>query len=79
MTYHVPRTPNYRLNSDLVVQQGYHSNKVLPSGSYVRPLELHYVPQHVLDKYLGFDNKQHVFCYTHFGIIPIARYLLRET
>lgn len=80
------RTPNYRLNTDFSysASPGMWANmdqKVIPAGSYVRPLELTYVPKHVVeDKRWEFFNKDlDVFCYTKNGIIPIPRAYLSET
>lgn len=78
MTYHVPRTANYRLNSELQIYVDRYGSKTLPTGSFVRPIELKYVPQHVLEKYDATDTKYHVFAYTHYGIIPIPRTQIDE-
>lgn len=54
--------------------------KVLPVGAFVRPIQLSYIPQHVLDnnKY-NYDHKLDIYCYTRFGIIPIPKSYMRET
>lgn len=48
----------------------------LPSGSFVTPLQLKYVPKHVRDSN-HCNLKLEMYCHTHFGIIPIPLKILR--
>ena len=70
------KTPNYVLNSDHTLISG-HDTRVLKEGTFVRPLELHYVPKHVLEANKWVNTYDESFCYTHFGIVPIPKYKLR--
>lgn len=78
------RTPNYRLIQDHTVSSGSGlmgaDYKTLPAGSYVRPIELSYVPPHVKEdsRWKYFNKELEVFAYTKFGIIPIPKYILRD-
>lgn len=72
------RTPNYRLTSDVVVQFDKNDFVILPGGSFVRPIQLYYVPNHVLEFWPGVDGQYHVFAYTHYGIVPIPRSQVME-
>lgn len=53
---------------------------VLSEGTFVRPLSLEYVPQHVLEdrNNLYVDKTKEVFCYTRYGIVPIPRDIIKE-
>ncbi len=78
MTRHIPRTPNYVIISDVHTHTTRHGSKVLPAMSYVRPIELTYVPEHILDKYPAYSKVYETFCYTKYGIVPILKSNLRE-
>jgi hypothetical protein len=58
--------------------------KILPSGSFVRPIAFCYLPEEIrnkeLDKvvYSRINLDNFVFCYTHYGIIVISRDILRK-
>lgn len=73
-------TPNYVLTEDLTLYTTSQKSTVLPVGSFVRPIELCYVPKHVLDSTMGrtFSKLTQVFCYTYFGIVPINWNLIRK-
>lgn len=75
------RTPNYVLCAPFTywVNNG-RDTRTLPEGCFVRPIKLEYVPDHIRDKdgVLFFDPETHVYCYTHFGIVPIQRSIIRE-
>jgi len=73
------QTPNYALIQDVMCENGGADPKRLPAGSYVRPIEFKYVPKHITSQHRFFDEETSVFCYTRYGIIPIARNLLRQT
>lgn len=55
------------------------SNKVLPAGSYVCPININYVPRHIKndDKYRFYKDDKEVFCYTKLGFVLISRDKLR--
>lgn len=73
------RTPNYVLTESHNVSLNNHDSRHLEEGSFVRPLEMIYVPQHVIDAHKWFNVKNEIFCYTHFGIIAIPKYKVRAT
>lgn len=53
--------------------------KIIPAGTFVKPIELRYLPKHVVDdpRWNEYDVEISVFCYTSYGIIPLPRSLLR--
>lgn len=75
-----PKTPNYILSEDYSYPTGPHESKILNSGMFVRPIEIHYVPKHVLDNPLwrGFNKTKEVFVYCRYGIVPVPRNIVRE-
>jgi hypothetical protein len=76
------RTPNYRTTDDYSFYTGsnWGDSKMLPAGSYVRPIELGYVPKHVLEdkRWSLFDKSKDVFVYSKLGIVMIPLRILRD-
>lgn len=72
------KTPNYVLITGVSVNTGRYGTKVLPSGSFVRPVEVKYVPKHVLEKYDNFNASYYVFIYTSYGFIVTEKSNIRE-
>lgn len=77
------RTPNYVLSEPFIYSvygHGPMDSRTLEAGTFVRPIELYYVPKHVTEdpQNRGFDKAKEVYCYCHFGIIPIPRKIIRE-
>lgn len=77
----IPRTPNYRLNSSVRITYSTHDTKIIEAGTFVRPIQLEYVPKHVTENPLwkGFDKEKDVFCYCSIGIISIPKKYVQET
>lgn len=73
------KTPNYVLVSELIVSIDFRSSKVLPEGSFVRPIDPRWIPKHIAEMYPGFDKVNQVFAYTHYGIVVIPKTLMRQT
>jgi hypothetical protein len=69
-------TPNYVLMEDTKVILAIDS-VVLPAGSFVRPINIYYLPAHIKAnvRLYPVDLNKFVFCYTHYGItaVPISR------
>lgn len=68
------KTPDYVLTEDVVHSSGPYDTKTLPTGAFVRPIELCYVPKHITEHN---DNRMfkaefQAYCYTRFGIIAIS-------
>lgn len=74
------KTPNYVLTQDFVAIFGVQDQKILPAGSFVKPVEFTYVPKHVIEGPYGksFNKRTDVFCYTRIGFISIPRAWIRE-
>lgn len=75
----MPRLPEYVLTEDHSFGP-YQDSKVLKVGSFVKPIDLYYVPKHCFNSRASmyYDSKRDVFCYTSFGIIPIPKTKIRE-
>lgn len=75
-----PRIPDYVTTEDYSFNYDRYDSKVLPAGSFVKPIHLAYVPKHVLEREMwkAFDKKTEVFCYTKLGIMCIPKNLIRE-
>jgi hypothetical protein len=73
-------TPDYVLTEDHTMLTMSWDKKVVPAGTFVRPIEYAYVPKHVKDQPLNklYDNNTEVFCYTPMGIILLPRRLIRR-
>jgi len=76
------RTPNYVLITSFIFDSdsSQRNSKVLPAGSFARPIVFEYVPRHVIEdpRWKLFSDDLDVFCYTRYGIISIPKSLLRE-
>ncbi len=76
------RAPTYSLISEVQCPSpsGNGAN-VLESGTFIRPIDISYVPKHITSKneYRFFDGRTEIYCYTRYGIIPIKRSNIRET
>lgn len=76
------KTPNIALNKAVALPTGSvgSEQKILPAGSYVKPIEYCYIPKHVLNapqnKY--FDQKLEIFVHTKYGIFRMFREHLSE-
>lgn len=74
-------TPNYVLTVAHTIQNGPYDSFTLPQGSFVRPIDPRYIPQHVLDnpKYKYFNKEYELFVYTKHGIIVVPKSIVRQT
>lgn len=76
------KTPNYCL----VEPHTYYANgyggdhRDLPAGSWVRPIQIQYVPKHVTEdkRWSNFDPKSEIFVYCRFGIIAVPLNIVKE-
>jgi hypothetical protein len=73
------KTPNYMLTEE-VRFINYGETKTIPKGAFVRPIELKYVPKHVLDSPNNrfFNSATEVFAFTRYGIVAIPKSSIRE-
>lgn len=72
------RTPNYQLSEDYTYFVGAMDTRTLPQGTFVRPIELTYVPKHITEGNKIFSKDTEVYCYTRYGILAIPRKIIRE-
>ncbi len=75
------RTPNYSLIESYTYYLSPGDSLTLPAGTFVRPIELTYVPKHVLEdpRKVGFNKEAEVYCYCRHGIIAIPRKIIKES
>lgn len=70
-------TPDYLLTNDVTITKDIWDQKVIKAGTFVRPIDFYYVPQHIKDlpDHKWFDRNREVFCYTPIGIqlIPLDK------
>jgi hypothetical protein len=74
-------TPNYVTKEDFrFMSDSLWNEKVLESGTFVRPIELAYVPKHIRDNPMNrwFDAEKEVYVYCSFGIIAIPKNIVRK-
>lgn len=76
-----PRTSNFILIQSYTYECGKYDTKTLPAGTFVRPIDLSYIPEHILEdkRWIPHNNLKDVFCYTKYGILPIPRIYISET
>lgn len=75
------KTANYILTRDVTCFNGYLLDpKVVPQGSFVKPVDVYYVPHHIIElpENRLADFSTNVFCYTRIGFVLIPREYLRE-
>lgn len=75
------KTPDYVTSEDYkFIYNELWDKKVLPARTFVRPIELKYVPQHIKDSFFHkfFDSKTEVYVYCSYGMIAIPIKLLRQ-
>lgn len=72
-------TPNYVLMEDVYVILSVESKK-LDVGSFVRPINIYYLPQHIKDnpRLYPINLKTHTYCFTFYGIVAIPLDKIRK-
>lgn len=71
-------TPDYVLIQDYTVNPYVPDSTLVPAGTFLRPLDLYYVPKHIRDASRGFNKDKEVYCYCSYGILPFPKGLLRR-
>lgn len=73
-------TPNFVTTEAYKISLRGGRDKELPVGSFVRPLDIAYVPKHVTEDNSSrwFMEERDVYCYTHFGIAILPKRILRK-
>lgn len=74
------RSPEFVLSDTQTVGSAQDA-KILPIGTFVKPIERHYLPKHVLEDYrwrYETNDERYVFCYTQHGIVPILKEKVRQ-
>ncbi len=73
------KTPNFALRQEHRIEMR-GDYRTLPSGAFVRPIELQYVPVHVKEDSRNqfFNVQSDVYCFTRYGIIAIPKSIVME-
>lgn len=73
-------TPDYVLVEDVHYNAGGFESKVLTAGTFVRPIDKYYIPQHVKDKpeCKYYTEGETYYCYTPHGILVIHKSKIRR-
>ncbi len=68
--------PTYITNEDFPIAQ----NKVLPVGSFVKPIDEYWLPKHIKDKpeHIWINRDKEIYCYCHFGIVILPIKIIRK-
>lgn len=76
------KTPNYVLTEkfSFSANGAFGSAIELPEGTFVRPIEVIWLPTHILQSsdYKFFKPEKEVFVYTRYGIIVVPRDIIRK-
>jgi hypothetical protein len=72
------KVPEFVLTQGFLMHKGPMDTYTIPEGSFVKPIEYCYVPQHVKDANKHHDKLKEIFCYTREGIVSIPRNIIRE-
>jgi len=75
------KTPNFVTSEDFkFLVDNMWNDKTLPAGTFVRPIDSHYLPSHVTDHIANkfHDKDRDEFVYCHYGIISIPKRIIRE-
>lgn len=71
-------TPDYVLAESFFINLGTPEPLELKAGAFVRPIGYQYVPKHIIERNRFFNKHTEVYCYTHYGIHAINRFIIRK-
>lgn len=74
------KTPNYIINKEYSIVNKYLDQKILPVGTFVKPINEYYLPNHIKEstEYRWFDKTTEVFVYCRYGIVAIPKNIIVE-
>jgi hypothetical protein len=72
------KVPEFVLSEDHRITTSILDIKIIPAGSFVKPIQYCYLPQHIKDANKWHDPTKQIFCYTSEGIISIPLNIIRE-
>ena len=69
----------YVLMTEHTINYGPYDVKVLPAGTFVKPIQPQYLPKHIKDcrTFSLMLKTDYIYCYTYYGIIPIPSNIIR--
>jgi hypothetical protein len=72
------RSNDYVLTEEHWIEYGKERVR-LPEGAFVRPVELQYLPKHIVDCIPAwYDHAVSVYCYTRYGFTSVNRLKIRQ-
>lgn len=73
-------TPNYMTTEDIRLVADWQDEFIIPAGTFVKPVDLVYVPKHVVDsKYnMHYNKDEDQFCYSSYGMHIIPNKFIRK-
>lgn len=71
---------DYCTSEKVVIIIDWNDSLTIPEMTFVKPIEIRWVPKHVVEnpRWQSFNPDKDVFCYCHYGIIPIPRSKVRK-
>ncbi len=74
------KTPDYVLCEDIDLLDDNWDKKVVPAGTFVKPVHENYVPAHVKDRKINmwFNSELDEYCYSSFGFLIVPKKLIRR-
>jgi hypothetical protein len=73
------KVQEYVIDRNYTVTIGPHYGKVLPAGSFIKPIDKYYLPDYIKKSieylWLEFD---YTYCYTYYGMILVSNNLIRS-
>jgi hypothetical protein len=74
------RVPDYVTRDAITISYGFDQEKVLPAGSFVKPIRECYLPKHVTEdpKNRFFDPNVHLYVYCYYGFIYVEQKQIME-
>lgn len=74
------KTPNYILMTEVRIEYGPQDTKIVPAGSFVRPVLFEYLPSHVKEakQWLPFNKAKEIYVYCRWGFIKVQLEKIRE-
>lgn len=65
------KLPEYVLMREVTIRTGRYGGKVLPVGSFVRPIEIKWVPKDVIEEQRIYNFDKESYYYTYYGIVIV--------
>lgn len=73
------KTQDFCLSEDCTIYVPIGDNIIIPAGTFVNPIDMRWVPKHVIDdtRWRWFNKDKHVYVYCYLGIVPVDKDKIR--